>query len=914
MLTHSKPTLLGLRPETIWEGRTTTAAALPLVGRDLERARLRQLLVSAAAGKGAALVVRGAVPGIGKTALLEHAAQAAVGHRVVRLQGSTSEADLSYSGVHLLCTALADEVAHLGDPRREALQTAVGLRAGPPPDRLLVCVAVLELLTLAARTQPLLCLVDDVQLLDEASSHVFAFVARRVAPVRIVLLFADRGESLGGLPCLALDRLSHTDARKLLRAALPSSMEEAVVERIVAEARGNPLVLLDAVRGVSPLQLAGGYGVVASHLAEDAGVASLAPDSWLLLLLAAAEPLGDPARLWRAAAHLGIASRAAEPLEWAGLVSFGAWVTFRDPRLRWSVYGQASPAERRRVHDALARTTDPATEPDRHLWHLAEALTGTDDGVGARLARCAGAAGERGGLAAAAAFLERAAVCTVTPSLRTQRAITAAQVSHAAGALDAAVRLLAVAELGPVEASDRARMKQLSARMAFDSTRDRASVAQLLESAKELESSEPSLAADAYLEAVAAATFTGNLDLFRTILPELARRQPRGASRLLESVALRYSDGYAAAVEPLKFALKNLEQNDGENPRSRLLVCLMAADLWDDDIWHEVTRTEVERARAQGTRTILPYVLAHRALVKIQTGCLATGQALLDESKAMAEATGIPSFPHIEALLSAWRGREHPAANGAGPASLEGGALSLAITKYAASVLHNGLGSYAGAAAAVRDVVDSDSLELQGLLLVELVEGAARSGETGTASVALERLCERTGLSGTDWALGVQARSRALLHEGTGAEGLYVEAIERLARSRIRTDLARAQLVYGEWLRRQGRRIDARGLLRTAHESFLHMGADAFADRAMREILATGERARRRVPETRSHLTPQEWRIASLARDGRSNPEIATALSISSRTVEYHLHKVFTKLSITSRTELHLVLSSAETA
>ncbi|WP_432163599.1 AAA family ATPase [Streptomyces tendae] len=910
----SNPTMLELRPDTVWDASTAPCAALPLVGRDLERARLRQLLVSTVSGQGAALVVRGTLPGIGKTALLEHAAQAAVGHRVVRLQGSASEADLPYSAVHLLCTALADELMQLGQPRREALQTAVGLRAGPAPDRMVVCVAALELLSLAARTQPLLCLVDDVQWLDEASAHVFAFVARRVTPVRVALLFADRGDRLGGLPCLTLARLNHTDARKLLRATLPSSMEEAVVERIVAEARGNPLVLLDSVRGASPVQLGGGYGVVASHPAEDAAVASLAPDSGLLLLLAAAEPLGDPARLWRAAARLGVAPQAAESLEMAGLVSFGPWVTFRDPRLRWSVYGQASPAERRRVHDVLARTTDPVTEPDRHLWHLAHSLAGPDDGVGARLARCAGAARERGGLAAEAAFLERATVCTVTPSLRTERAITAAQVCHAAGAVDAAVRLLAVAELGPVDASNRARMKRLCARMAFDRTRDRASVTRLLESAEELDACAPSLATGAYLEALAAATFTGHLDLFRTILPELARRQPRGAGRLLESVALRCTDGYTAAVEPLRFTLKTLEQNHEEEPRSRLLACLIAADLWDDDTWHEVTRIEVERARAVGARAVLPYVLAHRALVKIQTGCLATGQALLDESRAMADAGGMPSFVPLEALLGAWRGREHPAVSRPGPAGGEGGAVSAAVTKYASAVLHNARGAYEEAVAATRDVLDSDSLELQGLLLGELIEAAARCGEADTASAALERLRERTCLSGTDWALGVQARSRALLHEGTGAEALYIEAIERLGRSRIRTDLARAQLVYGEWLRRQGRRIDARALLRTAHASFLHMGADAFADRAMREVLATGERARRRVPQTRSHLTPQEWRIASLARDGRSNPEIATALSISSRTVEYHLHKVFTKLSITSRTELHLVLSSAETA
>lgn len=885
------------------DGLTVPAPQLPLAGRGAERARLRQLLATTAAGRSAVLVLRGGA-GLGKTALMEDLATNATGYRVVRVRGTAAEAGMAFAALHLLCSALPADVARLEAHQREALETAIGLRAGPPPELFLLCVAVMSLLTLAAEEEPVLCAVDDVQWLDEPSIHVLSFVARRVGPVPVALLFADRGERVTGLPELVLDGLTHLEAHQLLDAALPAVLDHAVLERMIAEARGNPRVLLESVRTASPVALAGGYEADSSYEGEPDLLDGLAPESRLLLILAAAEPMGDPVRLWRAAARLGLEASAAQQLEAANLVSFGAWVVFRHPQLRWTIYGTASAEERRRVHEALALATDPLTEPDRRVWHLAHSRRGPDDALGDQLAGSAGRARERGGLAAAAAFLERAAICTADPGLRVERAVMAADAYHSAGAVDAAVRLLATAELGSPDPLGRARIQRVRARMAFDASRGSAAVAQLMEAARDLEVCRPALARPAYVEALGAAVFTGHVDIVHAALARLSEHQPGGTDRLIEGVAQLCTAGYASAVEPLKLALKTLDRDAEDDTRSRLLSCLVAADLWDDVAWHELTGNQLQLTKLTGARTLLPYVLTHRALIEILSGEFGAAESLVAEATSTAGAVGTPAFPQAAWMLAAWRGHETPALP---EPSGQGAAAGLA--RYAAAVLANGAGAYGEAVEATREVLERDAFELQGWSLTELVEGAVRSGDLDLAAEALDRLSERACLAGTDWALGVEAQSRALLRAGRTAEDLYQEAIQRLGRTGIRTQLARAQLLYGEWLRRQGRRVDARGPLRTAHDSFVTMGAEAFAERTHRELLATGERARRRESAAPAELTAQEIRIASLARDGRSNPEIATTLSISPRTVEYHLHKVFTKLSITSRTELHLVLA-----
>lgn len=891
------------------ETRATTDL---IVGRVQERARVEQLLSGSAAGHGGALVIRGA-PGVGKTTLLRAGMASATGHQVVAMRAADAESGLVYSALQLLCTHIEADVLHLDAHLREVLDTALGRRPGSPPDRFLVGVAMAAALRLVATTKPVLCVIDDAHWLDNGSADVLAFVARRLSGTPIALVIATHEDSFAGLPEVRLAGMAQADARDLFRSALRAPIDDAVAARIVAETDGHPGALVQGALRVSPIEMAGGYGVSRS-VDEDETVAGLGRDSRLLLLVAAAEPLGEPLRVWRAASLLGVDGGAVDQLESRRLVSFGARVTFRDPGLRSVVYGMATVAERRKAHAALAAATNHVTEPDRHIWHRARSLAMPDDAVGDELVRCVEMARDRGGLAAAAAFLELAALCTATPTVRAERAIEAADLCHTAGATERAIQLVGTAELAPLDDGQAARLDRIRARIEFDTTRGPAAIAGLMRSAEALEQPEPRLAQETYLEAMAAAIFTGRGDVIETALARLADHQPRSTSRLLDGVAQRSIGGYAAAVEPLKLALKTLDSDHRADTRSVLLACMVAADLWDDDAWHDLTRTELERARNAGALTNLPYLLTHRALVDVLTGDFRTAGNLVSESRVLTDTLGTLEFGQGAAVLAAWRGQRRATSARCHPPRNAGQGMAAVMSGYAEAVLGNGTGAYADALAATRHTIERDGPELQGWSLVEYIEAAVRLGDRRSAYRAFDKLSEQTCLSGTDWALGVEARSRALIEEDGQAEAWYAEAIERLGRCRITTYLARTRLVYGEWLRRQGRRVDARTQLHAAHALFADMGADAFAERAMREFLATGPRARRRVAETRLDLTPQETRIATLARVGRTNPEIATTLSISARTVEYHLHKVYAKLGINFRTELALALPEASSS
>jgi DNA-binding CsgD family transcriptional regulator len=651
----------------------------------------------------------------------------------------------------------------------------------------------------------------------------------------------------------------------------------------------------------------------------------LPAESQRLLLVAAAEPIGDPALLWGAAERLDLGPEAAGPAEAAGLLTLGARVTFRHPLLRSAIYRAASPEERRSAHQALAATTDPKIDPDRRAWHRAQAALAPDEDVAAELERSADRARARGGPAAAAALLERAAALTPDPARRARRELTAAQTKHEAGAPAAAGKLLAAAEEGPLDELQRARVERLRAQLAFALRRGSDAPPLLLAAAKRLEPLNAELARETYLEALAAAIFAGRLskgsgvvevaEAARAVLP--APQPARTIDLLLDGLAMRFTDGYAAGVPPLRQALDAVSRDEGHSEddiRWLWLACRIAPDLWEDEAWHELATRQLQLARDAGALTVLPLAATYRAGVHVHAGEFAAAAGLIEEADAITEATGNAPLGYTSLVLAAWRGqgaqalelieasREDAAERG------EGRAITLA--EYATAVLYNGLGRYRQALAAAQRASEHDDLGLYGWALIELVEAAARSREPQLAADALELLSERTGLSGTDWALGIEARARALLDEGQGAEDHYLEATERLGRCRIKVHLARAQLLYGEWLRRQNRRIDARETLRTAHELFSTMGAEAFAERAARELLATGETARKRTADTRGQLTAQETQIAELAREGHSNPEIGAQLFISSRTVEYHLHKVFTKLEISSRNELQRVLPS----
>jgi DNA-binding CsgD family transcriptional regulator len=906
-----------------------------LQGRRTECAVLDRLLEAARGGHSGVVVVRGEA-GIGKTALLAYAAEHAEGCRVLQVVGVESEMELPFAGLHQLCAPLLAGLDRLPPPQRDALGTAFGLTSGARPDRFLVGLAVLSLLADGAEERPFLCLIDDAQWLDQSSLQVLAFVARRLEAESIALVFAVResGEldALAGLPEVQLEGLTDAQARELLTSVVSGPLDARVVERIIAETHGNPLALLELPHG-SPADLAGGFALTAalplpSRIEESfrQRVERLPAESQRLLLVGAAEPIGDPTLLWRAAARLDLGPEAVGPAEAAGLLTLGARVIFRHPLLRSAIYRAASPEERRSAHQALAAATDPELDPDRRAWHRAQAAIAPDENVAAELEHSADRARARGGLPAAAAFLEQAARLTPDPAQRAGRELNAAQIKHEAGAPTVALKLLAAAEDdGPLDKLQRARLERLRAQLAFALRRGSDAPPLLLAAAKRLEPLDAGLARETFLEALAAAIFAGRLGGGCGVLEvaEAARAAPpapqpaRTIDLLLDGLASRFTEGYAAGVLPLRKALEAVSRDEGRGEDDihwLWLACRIAPDLWEDETWHELATRQLRVARDAGALSVLPLAATYRAGAHVHAGEFAAAAALIEEADVITEATGNAPLGYSSLVLAAWRGREAEALALIDPsredAAARGEGRAITLAEYATAVLYNGLATYEAALAAARRAAKHDDLGLFAWALIELVEAATRSREPRLAADALERLAERTRLAGTDWALGVEARSRALLSEGQGAEDLYVEATERLGRCRIRVHLARTHLLYGEWLRRENRRVDAREPLRTAHELFSTMGAEAFAERAARELLATGEKARKRTADTRGQLTAQETQIAELAREGHSNPEIGAQLFISSRTVEYHLHKVFTKLEISSRNELQRVLQS----
>jgi DNA-binding CsgD family transcriptional regulator len=906
-----------------------------LCGRATECERLDALLADVRAGRSQALVVRGEA-GIGKTALLDYLVDSAEGFRVARAGGVQSEMELAFAGLHQLCREEVDRLDRLPAPQASALGVVFGERAGDSPDQFLVGLAMLSLLSDLAEEQPLLCVVDDAQWLDQASTQALAFVARRLGTESIALVFGTRespvARGLVGLPELIVDGLSDADARELLTSVFPGKLDERVRDRIVAETRGNPLALLELPRGIAPGELAGGFGMLSSmplsgRIEESfqRREAPLPPATRLLLLLAAAEPVGDPALLWRAGAELGVGIDDAAPAEAEGLIQVNGHVVFRHPLVRSAVYGSAPIGERQRVHRALAEATDAEADPDRRAWHRAEGAPRADETVAEDLERSAGRARARGGVAAAAAFLERAAQLTPDPARRANRALAAAEAKHQAGAPDAALECLAIAEHGPLDEAEGARLEHVRAQIAFHLRRGGDAPELLLHAAKRLEVVDAGLARETYLEALQAALFAGRLGGARGVLQvaEAARTAPppdqpeRAVDLLLDGLAARFTEGYAAGAPALKRAIRAFRDASitGEpDVRWLWLACRVAIDLWDDDAWHALNAVHVQFARDAGALTMLPFALHLSAAFRTSTGEFATAAALIEEAHAITAATGNAPMQYNSPVLAAWRGQEGQTTvlidAGVRDATTRDEGRAITITEYATAVLENGLGHYDAALVAAQRAFEHDELAMGSAAPLELIEAAARSGKPTLAADALEWLIERTQASGTEWALGTEARSRALLSDGEVAENLYREAIDRLGRCRVAVYLARAHLVYGEWLRRERRRVEAREHLRAAYDMLDAMGADAFADRAARELQATGEHARKRTVETRDQLTGQESQIAQLASEGLSNREIAAKLFISSRTVEYHLHKVFTKLGISSRNQLSRAMSS----
>jgi len=825
-------------------------------------------------------------------------------------------------------------------PQRDALSVAFGLRSGSAPDRFLVGLAVLGLLSDVAADRPLLCLVDDAQWLDHASAQALAFVARRLDAESVALLFGTRDAAgdggLAGLPALAVEGLADGDARALLASVLPGRLDGRVRDQIIAESGGNPLALLELPHGVSAAGLAGGFGLPGaeplSGRIEDSFRRRITPLPEMtrrLLLLAAAEPTGDPALLWRAARGLGIsAEEAAAPAEADGLLTVADRVTFCHPLARSAVYRSASPQERQEVHRVLAGATDPRLDPDRRAWHRAQAAPGPDEDVAAELERSAGRAQARGGFAAAAAFLDRSAALTPDPARRAERALAAARAMAQAGAFDAALRLLVTAEAGPLDGFQRARADLLSGQIAFASSRGSDVPPLLLKAAKRLEPLDARLARETYLQALSGAVYAGRFVTGGGLrkAAEAARaapavpQPPSAPNLLLDGLALLITEGYAAAAPTLKRALSAFSSEDistEEGLRWLWLACPAAQILWDDQSWDLLSTHHVQLARNAGALGVLPIALAQRTGLHLYQGDFAAAAALIDEATAITEATGSQLPPYAALGLAAFRGQERQASELIETSTKDmvrpGEGRGLNFVQWGIAVLGNGLGRYQDALAAAQQTGE-DPLEqvFSTWAVAELIEAATRSGAPERAAEALQWLSAAALASGTDWALGVEARSRALVSDGENAETLYREALERLGRTRLRVEIGRAHLLYGEWLRRENRRTDAREQLRTAHQMFTGMGADGFAERAARELRATGERVREHTIDTPARLTARETQIGRLAGEGLSNPEIAARLFMSPRTVEYHLHKVFTKLDISSRNQLHAALASHE--
>ncbi len=907
------------------------ARSTSLIGRGPERAQLEQLLSDARDGRSGTLVIRGDA-GIGKTALLRCIDDDGANWHVARADGVESEMELAYSGLHQLCSTMLSGLDDLPAPQADALATVLGLAAGPPPDRFLVGLGVLTLFANTAEHQPLLCLVDDAHWLDQGSADVLGFVSRRLLAERIAIACTARtgigDDVLVGAPALVLEGLGRDDARELLQASVTGTLDPAIADQLIAESQGNPLALVELPRGMSTAELAGGFGffdpaALSSRIEESflRRIEPLPADTRQVLMVAAAEPLGDPLLLWRTLGRLGIDPIAAAAAESEGLLAIGAHVQFRHPLVRSTAYRAGSIEERRSVHLALAAETDPKIDADRRAWHLAIAATGPDEEVAQELERSAGRAQARGGLAAAAAFLQRAVILTPDAGTRTNRALAAAEANLRAGAFDPTASLLSMAESEPLDDVQRVTAEVLRAHLAFASGDGRAAPELLLHAAQALEPFDLATARETYVLAWGAAGYAGAAGgdvLGRIATAALAvprPEQPGPLDLLLAGLSGIVIGGHAAGTPLLRQAaaavLDHLPLDDILRWGWMGLVAPFL--VWDPETLGTMANRFVQLMRSAGALSTLPHLLQQLGHVYTCTGDLAAAASVAAEADALAAATGTRIPPYTALVLAGMRGYESelaPVIRRVDEYFAADGEQEAAAWAGAVAVLNNGLGRYVEAAAAASRVVlaDRPPVLITMAVLPELVEAAARSGDVTLASETVEHLEGMTRPVGNDYALGTEARCRALVVDDVHAEACYVEAIERLGRTPVRPDLARGHRVYGEWLRRQGRRVVAREQLRAAHEMLADIGMDAFAERARRELAATGEKVRKRSDPTRLRLTPQESQIARLARDGMSNPEIGTHLFISPRTVEWHLRKDFTKLGVASRRDLREVL------
>jgi DNA-binding CsgD family transcriptional regulator len=907
----------------------------PLLGRRVECEILDRLIADVTGGTSRVLLLYGGA-GVGKSALLAHLAGCVPGWRVISALGVESEMELPHSALHQLCSPLLEHLDDIPAPQGEALRIVFGLTDGPAPDRFLVSLATVSLIAQAAEERPLACIVDDAQWLDQASAQTLAFVARRLLAERVAFVGAMRpgpeDDVFAGLPLMPVGGLGEADTRALLQRSLTVPLDPAVRDQIVAESYGNPLAVLELPRTWDALRLAGGFGLPDGRpvggLIEQGYLdryLRLPEETKLLVLAAAAEPRGDPVLLHRASAALGVDPTAIAPAADEGLLQVRGRVEFAHPLVRSAVYGAAGAQDRRRVHRALAKATNPATDPDRRAWHRARGTSRPDEDVAGDLERSAGGAQARGGLAAAAAFLTRAAELTPDPSRRQRRRLDAAFAHLAAGSLATAQDQLRVARDEGSDWLQQARADLLQARLAFVSRGAREAAPLLLAAARRLEPLDPGLARATYLDAFSAhqfaARFNDRFDVAALAHAARAAAPPpdaaTGGGDLLLAAFAALTVDYAGAVPVGRHALAELRRESTAPTTKTQLGWLrhgtvLAIELWDDDAADALSERHVRIARRTGALGELPFVLSSRTTVLVLRGELDAAASLQEEATWVQEA-GLTEAPYGGMVLAAWRGREAEAGtlieHKAGQARARGEGIGLATAEYARAVLNNALGRVDEALAAAQEAsADRRELVAHNWGLIELVEAAARSGERQLADDALRRLSAKTRAAGTDWALGIEARCRALLADGEAAEHAFRDAMERIGRSSVRAELARTHLLFGEWLARRRRRTEAREELAVAHRMFTAMGILGFAERARWRLQAVGAAVPAPVARAGPGLTVQEESIARLAADGLSNAEIGSKLFLSARTVEWHLRKVFSKLAIASRRDLKSAL------
>ena len=920
---------------------STEAAALR--GRAGECEMLRNLVSTVRSDGSQVLVLRGEA-GVGKTALLEYLGGHASGFRCLDVVGVESDMELAFAGLHQLLAPILHHLDELPEPQREALNVAFGRAGGTTPDRFLVGLAVLSLIAAAAADQPLLCVVDDAQWLDQVSLQTLAFVARRLLAEPVAMVFAAResgAEALADLPETVVKGLSDDASRELLESVMLGGIDPLVRDRIVAETRGIPLAILEVPRSITATELAGGFWISGKRSSTQAieqqfvrRIKALPEQAQRLLLVAAAEPVGDAALFLGAAGHLGIPVDALAPAEAAGLIEFGPRMRFTHPLMRSAAYRAADLSDRREVHRALAAVSDPQSDPDRKAWHAANAASGPDESVAAELEASASRAQSRGGVAAAAAFLERAATLTADPTLRGARAIAAAGAKREAAAPEAAYELLAIAERAPLTPLQRAQISRMRAQMEFVRSRAGApgagkigeAAAKLSSAARELDGLDDDLARQTHLESLAAAMYAGRLaeprlltDVANAGRASIARlaELSRPVDYLLSGMTSRIIDGPGAGFAHMRTALGLWNAyEESADPRDRhwpfpVAQESAAHELWDDKVLQQIASETVRRARESGALAALPQALSYRAGVHFYMAEFTAAAQLLEEVDAITASIGYAPRKYHSLNLAAWQGDAAAALDLIAAAAAEGAAKGegrlVGLTMMLSATLNNGLGRYDEAFAAARDGTAYEDLGFYSWCLYELIEAAVHLGDNESAASALRKLEPRAAASGTEWGLGMLAAAKAMLAADESVESYFAEAVERLERADVALHGARVRLSYGEWLRRVNRRNDARGVLNTAYDLFSKIGVQGFAERARRELAATGEKVRRQAVRSGEELTAQEAQIARMAGDGLTNQEIGAQLFISTHTVEWHLRKVFVKLGITSRRQLRAV-------